>query len=394
MILQKIRLFQFRCYDEAEVSFDSKFNVIKGLNGQGKTSLIEAVGLVSFFKSFRGAKNNELIKLGAAESKIEAKVTHDDLEFDLGVKIWPNRKQASFNGKSCKYLSEYVGRISAVCFSPEDLEIIRGAPENRRNWIDKVAQIFSTAHVDAVSSYQQALDQRNRILKNFSQGKISKLTDDFEIWTDQIVEYGAKIIENRIVAADQSRAAIEEHYSTISNEKTALNLRYLQTNLDDEESRHLEAKEGKFSRLENLRFSLKNGLKNSLNKDCILGSTSIGPHRDDLEITMNGISAKSFGSQGEVRSVVLAMRLAETEKYREVRGYPPLLLIDDFSSELDSRRRKFLLAYLTESGSQVFLTTTEDIQLGKVFKVENGKIDQGRTVNDSQFIAHAGHHGL
>ena len=374
MVLQHLKIYNLRCYDQAEVDLDSKFNVIIGLNGQGKTSLLESIGLLSFFKSFRGAKNNEILRLNQNEGRVSGKVSHEGLEFEIDVKVWPHRKQASFNGKSCKYLSEYVGKLSAVSFAPSDIEIIRGAPENRRGWLDRLAQIFSPTHVDDVSNYQKNLDQRNKLLREYASGRISQLGSEFDIWTEQLAFFGSKITANRIYAARQSVSEIERHYERISNEKIPVILQYFREGFSEEESGQLDVSHDTFSTSEDYHSSLKNKLEVVLQKDRILGSTSVGPHRDDLEVFMAGNLAKAFGSQGEVRSLMLAMRLAEVEKHKEVKGYSPLLLIDDFSSELDAKRRKFLLEYLTDSGSQVFLTTTEEVRLGKIFQVNEGRI--------------------
>lgn len=377
MILEQLKLYNFRCYPFAELEPDSRFNVIVGLNGQGKTSILEAIGLISFLRSFRNAKNSEMLRLGESEGVVSGLLRKNDLRFQLAVKIWPKRKQATFNGKTCRYLSEYVGKISAVSFSPSDLEIIRGTPENRRIWIDKLAQIFDPTHADVVSRYQKILEQRNRQLKMAAEGRIRTLPPDFETWTDELCAFGAKIIHRRIHTVDKTVDKIAKYYGQISREKTAINVQYISEIFDKDTC-------GQVSRdsLEIIAQVFKERLAASLSKDTILGTTTIGPHRDDLELTMGGNLVKAFGSQGEVRSLVLAMRLTEVEIYQEIQNLSPILLIDDFSSELDARRRKFLLDYLSESNSQVFLSTTEELNLGKMFKVKEGQI--GHTTDRCQ----------
>lgn len=369
MILEQLRLYNFRCYDEVEVCPDSRFNVVQGLNGEGKTSVLEAIGLLAFLRSFRHAKNAEMLKIGEADGFVTGMVRNGDLRGQLAVKLWPSRKQATFNGKTCKYLSEYVGKISAVSFSPTDLEIIRGGPEFRRVWVDKLAQVFDPEHADAVSRYTKILEQRNRQLKQVAEGRISQLPDDFEIWSDELCEWGAKIIHRRIHSVDKSVDKLSRYYSEISHEKTPVNVRYLSDIFSK-----IPGGQALPSSIELINRFLKEGLEASRRKDLVLGTTSVGPHRDDLEITLEGNLARAFGSQGEVRSLVLAMRLTEVEIYKTFRGLNPILLIDDFSSELDARRRKFLLDYLVASDSQVFLSTTEELRIGKIFEVREGKV--------------------
>jgi len=370
VILKHLRLYQFRCYENLEFYPDHRFNVITGLNGQGKTSILEAVGLVAFLKSFRNAKNGEMLRLGQTEGLVSGTIqTPSDLTYQLAVKLWPKRKQATFNGKVCKFLSEYVGRISAVSFSPSDLEIIRSGPENRRNWVDKLSQIFEPSHADAVSRYSKILDHRNRELKAVASGARSRLADDFDTWTDELIQWGSRIIHNRIHSVDKTVDIIQKYYTEIAHEQSDVNALYLTDIFSENHS-------GQASRssLELISQALKNALSASLNKERILGTTTVGPHRDDLELSLNSNSIRSFGSQGEIRSLVLAMRLAEVEITHRERGFQPILLIDDFSSELDARRRKYLLDYLVASESQVFLSTTEDLNLGKRFLVHEGRI--------------------
>lgn len=369
VILEYLRLYNFRCYDVAELRPDNKFNVIFGLNGHGKTSILEAIGLLTTLRSFRGARNGEMLRLGAAEGSINGIVRNRDLSLQLAVKLWPTRKQATFNGKSCKFLSEYVGKVSAVTFSPADLEIIRGSPENRRLWVDKLAQLVDPEHADAVSRYQKILEHRNRQLKMLAEQGSRKLPVDFQIWTDELVLWGAKIIHNRIHSVDKAVDKIRNYYRKISQENIDLTIEYRSEIFDKDPYRQQT-----HSSLELIGQAFGKNLENSLQRELILGSTLVGPHRDDLEVSIAGNPAKSFGSQGEIRSLVLAMRLTEVELSKLIQGLSPILLIDDFSSELDARRRSFLLDYLVESDSQVFLSTTEELRIGKTFLVNERRI--------------------
>jgi DNA replication and repair protein RecF len=373
MFIKNLKLLNFRCYEEESINFDPKFNIFVGLNAQGKTSLIEAIGLLSFFKSFRNSKNIEIIKKGTQAAFVKAKVNNNNLDYDLTVKIIGNKKQAFINEKHCKLLSEYIGKILAVSFSPADLEIIKGAPEYRRIWIDRIAQTINKKHIDVIQKYNHVLDHRNKILKLFAQDKIKNLPEDFEIWTNQLIELGSKIIINRVNAVKQINPNVEEHYCKISNKKNIINLDYFCSIFEQESGQNQNKKDIIFE-LDNIKKIMEDSLKNCLKKDCILGSTSIGPHRDDLILSINFNEFKSFASQGEIRSMVLAMRLSESDEIKRNFNLDPIMLIDDFSSELDIKRRELLLNFLEKNNSQVFITTTEEINHKKIFYIENGRV--------------------
>ncbi len=366
MRLIKLSVFQFRLYESVEIEFDPHLNVIQGFNGQGKTSFIEGINLLSSFKSFRNAKNIELIGHGLDQARVLGVVEKKSLQFELEVNVWPHRKQALVNRKHCKFLSEYLGKLNSVSFTPADIEIVRGVPEFRRNWIDKVAQIYEPMHADILYDYGKILDQRNKLLKDSMKFRQKLDEAQLQLWTEQLAEKGEKIICNRIGAARQIQPKIERFHELISNEKTPVFIEYFYSFEDENLS-------GQTSLIDDKFLLLKH--EQARAKDIALGTTTVGPHRDDLGFMIKSFSARAFGSQGEVRSIVLAMRLAEVEAYLEKTGDHPVLLIDDFSSELDQKRRAFLLNYLNTSACQVFLTTTENIDKGKIFEVSEGRIN-------------------
>lgn len=369
MHLEQLSLSNFRCYKTLSFTPDRHFNVISGLNGQGKTSILEAISLLGTLKSFRHAKNAEIIRLGETEGKVTGFLCHDDLRYQMDVKLLPHRKSGTINGKTCRYLSEYVGQISSVSFSPADLEIIRGSPENRRSWIDKVASIFFEDHWEDLHRYQKILEHRNRELKSLSDGKSRVLPDDFGVWTQEFLKFGSKVIHNRVHSVDNFVDKIQDYYREISRSNEFIKINYISGIFEEVPSR-----QDRSYSLEMIYQAFEKKLAETLPKEKILGTTMAGPHRDDVEFYLAGNLLKAFGSQGEVRSLVLAMRLAEVWMFKENRKTDPLLLIDDFSSELDSERRRFLLEYLLESPSQVFLSTTETIAIGKRFFVSDGSL--------------------
>ena len=369
MILESAKLLNFRCYESVELFFDSRFNTIIGKNGQGKTSILEAIYLLSTLKSFRLARNPELIRNHGDAAAIIGVTSHEGLKNTLQVRINQRLKHSTINGKSCKLLSEYMGKLSAVTFSPSDLEIIRGVPEFRRTWVDRIATIFDPQHIDFCSRYTKVLNHRNKELKKLAQGQIYQLPDDFEVWTAELVRLGAQVIHNRIGAVDKLRPAMNQFYRLISGTDDFLDVQYASDAFEG-----FDAGQQRAFSLDLLSQFLTKELNQLAARERAYGSTLVGPHRDDLKMMFNGNLLKAYGSQGEVRSTVLAMRLAEVQSHREVSGIDPLLLIDDFSSELDSQRREFLLNYLCNIQSQIFLSTTEDLTMGKVFNVHAGKV--------------------
>ncbi len=384
MRIKKLSGRDFRCYESFNLSTDFKFNVFVGNNGQGKTSLLEAVSLLLNLKSFKPTKNVELIRFNQKNSLIEAQLEKDDLSIELKVQISSNRKIALLNNKPCKLLSEYIGSLASVSFCPSDLEIIRGSPELRRNWIDRFIQISDPEYTLLCSRFYKVLENRNKLLKNYSEGHSRLLGDDFKVWTEEFCHLGSKIIHKRIHSVDKVVDKINYFYKKISFNNSAQDLSgdalisicYLSNlfNSEDEGSTGHQA----LHSLEHLDGVLLEKASKELPKEQIVGFSLFGPQKDDLSFNREGHEFRSFGSQGEVRTLLLAMRMAEIKEYEDFRKVAPILIIDDFSSELDEQRRGFLLEYLKSSKSQVFISTTEEIELnGESFKrvfIQNGKV--------------------
>lgn len=368
MHLHSIHMWNFRCYGELDVEFDPRFNVISGLNGQGKTTILEAIYLLAALKSFRMGKNQELVRWGQETALVRGQVQHGNITTDLSVKVSPRSKQGTVNGKSCRFLSDYIGKLAAVTFSPIDLEIIRGGPDIRRTWADRTAAVFDNLHAELCARYMKALMQRNRQLKEFAAGR-APLGGDFDAWSEELCRLGAEIIHRRIQVVDKMGPLSSIHYQRISGHPETIKISY-----KSELFPPGEAGQGHLDSVDSISQIFKEKQEEMLSKECLLGVSLVGPHRDDLEIELNGRSVRAFGSQGEVRSTVLALRLAEIEAHESVNGVSPLVLVDDFSSELDEQRRDFLLRYLESTGSQVFLTTTESLSLGKHLKASEGRI--------------------
>lgn len=365
MILNSLKLYHFRCHSHLELKFDPTLNIISGLNGEGKTSILEAIGMLSHFKSFRMAKTSELVQKGQSEASISGKAFNPKIgTFDISIQFKENKKSILINHKKCDYLSQYFGKFYAVIFSPSDLEIIRGGPEMRRSWIDRAASIFFSDHVEILLRYNTLLKQRNSILRKFSTRLLKSLPSDFEIWSEQLSLYGAKIMQNRKISLNYFAPKISEFYERISNQCKFFFFNYKSEISTD----GMETPE--------LAQALLERFQTLFSKESILGTTLVGPHRDDVTILVENSPIKSYASQGEVRTFVLSMRLAEVEIYQEWLKNNPVLLIDDFSSELDHKRREFLLDFISKKNLQVFITTTEKLALGLNYHLENHQLSQ------------------
>ena len=369
MHLRNLRLVDFRCYGSLELSFDPGINYVYGCNGQGKTSLVEAVCLLSTMRSFRGAKNAELIRWGVeAGAHIEGTLAHGQITTEISLAVAPGSKVARINGKACRLLSEFFGRFPVVAFSPSDIEIIRGGPEERRAWTDRLSTIVDVSHADRASRYHRALIQKNRLLKEFAQGQ-KPLGEEFHVWNEQLLELGAQIIHSRMLACREFEPVVTQYYQRISGGSARVGIQYESTALSEQETG-----QGDVPSVDSISQFLKEKQEDMLRKECLLGTSLVGPHRDDIKLSLQNKSLRNFGSQGEVRTAVMAMRLSEGDVLARVRQAPPILVIDDLSSELDAQRRGFLVDYLNSTPSQVFLTTTEEHGFGKKYLVIDGKV--------------------
>lgn len=374
MFLTQVRLQDFRCYDELSLTFDDRISVISGLNGQGKTSLLEAIGILTSLKSFRQAKNSEIIRHGCEQGGVSGTFTMDlpatsgetsMLKLTASVELRQKGKVASLNGKKCQRAGQYLTRFAAVSFSPTDLDLVRGPPEERRQWMDRIAALLEPEYADLLLDYQKILQQRNAELRKLSTGFIHRLGDDFQIWTEQLIRKGAEVIHRRMKAVDNFSAPVNGFYEMVAHDAADLLMKYRLYENPSEDFQPRSVAE--------LTEFLQTQFRKMENKERILGLTQFGPQRDELFFQFKGGTLRSDASQGEARSVVLAMRLAEIENIQKSRNIDPILLIDDFSSELDAKRRNFLLNYLLVMRSQVFLSTTEEVPLGKLFRMWNRK---------------------
>lgn len=353
MIIESLSLRNFRNYEELDLRFSPRINVFHGLNGQGKTNLLEAIYLCTCARSHRTAQDADLIRFGAGSYEVELhfegrRAYQESLRLVYTQENSKSRKRSIFHdGIQLPRIAEMMGIFHAVIFAPEDLQLLREGPARRRRFLDLLLSQLDPRYFAALQKYVHLLQQRNRMLK--LQEEDAKWKAMLEVWDWQLAEAGTYILRQRNEAAAHISELATEQYRLISSDREPFSLRYhtsLQKDLD------LPAEE--------LQAHYFERLQESCYDDRLRGSTSLGPHRDDIYFYLNERPAKAFASQGQTRSMVLALKLAELAWIARQTGENPVLLLDDVLSELDVQRRNALLRCI--AGVQVFVTCTEKEQ--------------------------------
>jgi DNA replication and repair protein RecF len=362
MFIEKIKIENFRNYNEQEVFFHEKVNVIVGNNAQGKTNLLESIYVSSLGRSFRTAKDKEMIRFEQPYTRIMA--TYDSDQQEKKVDIGFNRegkKEIKVNNIKVERMVEMLNHFYIVVFSPEDLKIVKEEPEKRRNFIDRELCKMRISYLNNLTQYKKILMQRNAYLKNEKKDR-----QEIQIWNDALSQYGANIILQRQKFIGEINEISKEIHEKITQGKEQLEIQY-QPSIEPEEN------------LEELIKKMQNKLGKSYQRDVYTGSTGYGPHKDDLNILINGIQARQYGSQGQQRTAALSMKLAEITLIEKEKGEKPILLLDDVLSELDGDRQKYLIQALSES--QLFITAAElnpqlieALPAGNTYIVKDGKI--------------------
>lgn len=351
MAIHSLTVRNFRIHRELKIPFGSGITVLTGPNGSGKTSILEALSLLSSAKSFRSGANFDFIKRGAERASLEASVDSKGLENIVALEIAPERKKTLLNAKPIAKRRQVAEHLPFVVFSPNDHRIIDGDASERRGFLNEAIANTDFQYADTLRDFNRILQQRNKILKAVSEKwgqNVGRLGEDFDVWDQQFVEAAAELVSRRQNYLADFAAPLTERYQGIAKSSDHFEATY------DFCGDFAVAGEG-----QNYAEVLRQALLHNRAKDLILGVTTKGPHRHEISLTINGNKAKFYGSQGEKRTAVLALRLAEVDLFRKQRGKAPVLLIDDVSSELDSERRQALVDLLKRGDSQVLITATE-----------------------------------
>lgn len=347
----------FRNYNLLNIELDSKTNIFFGDNAQGKTNILEAIYLASTTKSHRGTKDRDIIKFDKDESHIELKLNKNNIDFCIDMHLKKTSpKGIAINKMPIKRASELFGIINTVFFSPEDLNIIKNGPSERRRFIDLELSQLDKLYLSNLSNYNRVVNQRNKLLKELYNNQ--ELLSTLEIWDMQLIDYGNKIISRRGLLIEQINDIIQDIHYKLSGNKEKLELIYEKSNGN---------------------MSLEECVYKNKSKDIKMKSTSIGPHRDDIAFMINGIDIRKFGSQGQQRTAALSLKMAEIELVKLIIKDTPILLLDDVLSELDKNRQTYLLESINDIQTLITCTGVDEFvknrfHIDKIFYVENGQI--------------------
>lgn len=353
MYIKRIKLSNFRNYENEEIELTNGINVFFGDNAQGKTNILEAIFICAMGKSFRTKREKELIQLGKNISKIEIEYEKSDRDGKIKIEL-SDKKCVYFNGVKLKKLSEILGNLNIVIFSPDDINILKNGPANRRKFLDMMISQLRPAYIYNLNLYLKTLEQRNNYLRQIKfENKDKNL---IEIWNEKLADYGIKVYQYRKEFINKITERINKFHNEITNSKENIRLEYSSDCIEKE----------KYLKILNISQVV----------DISKGYTSKGIHRDDFSVFINEKQVNVYGSQGQHRTAILSLKLSELDIIFDEIGEYPILLLDDFMSELDKKRRENFIKNI--SNNQVLITCTDEIELkgirGRSYKVKEGKI--------------------
>lgn len=339
MRLCSVTVTGFRNIRSVHIEPGERFNLLHGLNGQGKTNLLEAIYLLGSPRSFRTSRLPELVRHGERQAQIVGTVESGCIEHALRLTIEAAGRKVEIDGKAVYKASELHGKLNSVVFSPDDTGMVRMGPEPRRRYLDRAVYMGDIGYLHCWHSYQRVLKQRNHLLKSSERAGL-------DIWTEKLAETGAEVIERRLRFVAVLDEKLQKYYATIAGGSETSRLSYQPNGVQSTER-------------QDIREELLELFKRQQRSDERYGTTTSGPHRDDLTFMLDDRPLKAFGSQGQQKSFVLALKMAEMDNLHNTFGDAPLLLLDDMSSELDACRNHNLMEFLLKRDIQVFITTTE-----------------------------------
>ncbi len=374
LFISRVYADKFRNLSSVLVDFNRDLNIILGANGQGKTNLLEAIYYLGTGRSHRTSVTGELIAEGFEDDGaiIQIKlIKNDDLEDKLSLRLKKNKKVYRLNDEEVDKQENFIGRLNVVMFSPEDLQLVKGSPSNRRDFLDIEVSQVSSSYYRHLQRYRRVLRQRNNLLKEIRSGKSEK-KELLSVFTDQLVDAGSKIVAKRLEVVDKLKILGRLHQRRLTNNEENLTISY---DFSFPASNDMDKKE--------LRKAMERELEDKIEKEIDRGYTTCGPHRDDLNLILNEMNVRKYGSQGQQRTVALSLKLSELEFMKSEAGEYPVLLLDDVFSELDEDRRGLLMDFIG-SRVQTFLTTTDRMMAEEItsdedhfYTIRQGEITEG-----------------
>ena len=357
MFIKSLKLKDYRNYDLLNLEFDKATNIFYGDNAQGKTNILEAVYLSGTTKSHRSSKDRDLIRFQCEESHIETVVVKNGVPYQIDMHLKKNSpKGIAINRIPIKKATELFGLMNFVFFSPEDLNIIKNGPSERRRFMDLELSQLDKLYLKDLTSYNRIVNQRNKLLKDASYQP--SLLDTLDIWDMQLISYGNKIISRRKQFIQEVNEIIEEVHSKLTGGKEKIILSY-------------ESGCG--------TLSLEEAVLRNRERDIKMKSTSAGPHRDDICFRIGDIDIRRFGSQGQQRTAALSLKLSEIELVKKIIKDTPVLLLDDVLSELDKNRQNYLLDSIHDIQTLITCTGVDEFvnhrfAINKIFHVQSGHV--------------------
>ena len=363
MYIKSLELNNYRNYDNLSIEFERGTNILYGNNAQGKTNILESIYVASTTKSHRGSKDREIINFEKDEAHIKATVMKKDVPIRIDIHLKKNKsKGIAINGIPIRKASELFGVLNVVFFSPEDLNIIKNGPAERRRFIDLELCQLDKIYVHNLVNYNKIVNQRNKLLRDLGFNYDKELVSTLDIWDMQLADYGAKIITRRNQFIDEINEIIYGIHRNITNGKEELIVRY-EPNITGN--------------------NIYEELVRSRDKDLKLKTTSVGPHRDDISFLNKKIDIRKFGSQGQQRTAALSLKLSEIELVKSIIKDTPVLLLDDVLSELDSNRQRHLLGNLYNVQTIITCTGLDEFvenrfNIDNIYKVVEGTVERSQ----------------
>lgn len=355
MIVKSLKIKDYRNFNHVDIELHPVLNIFIGDNGQGKTNLLESIYMCSIGRTFRLNSENELIKFNQAGSKIEVLLNKNNHNLRLSLTLQKNKKkQVLINGVKLDKTSEMIGVLNNVIFTPDDLKIIKGSPVERRKFINIDISQIKPKYKYLLNNYKKVTTARNNILKNYYTNSQNK--DIINIWNDYLINIGTDLIWYRNEYINKLKNYAVNIYSDLSGKKEIFDISYSCNIINNADYANITNMD-KNSIKEIFREKLYSNMDHEIQK----GTTLYGPHKDDIIIKINNKECKYFASQGQQRSAILALKLSEIEIIKEEVGEYPILLLDDVLSELDNKRKGYLINYI--KGIQTVITTTDDNDL-------------------------------
>lgn len=359
MFIKKLMLMNYRNYEELNIDFGNNVNIFMGDNAQGKTNILEAIYYCGFAKSHRTSKDKELINWNSNNSYISLSVGKERLDKKIDINILKDGKKAiKVNSIKINKIGELFGTLNVVMFSPEDLKIIKESPGIRRKFIDMELCQLSKKYYYNLVQYNKVINERNIVLKN--RGLSDEILD---IYDQQLIKFGDYIIKERLEYIKKLNLYGKEIHKEITLGKEEIEFKY----------------QSSIKKIDDIKNEFYNQLKNNRKKDMDKGISTVGPHRDDFSVFINGVETKSYGSQGQQRTAVLTMKFSSLKIIKEINGEYPVLLLDDVLSELDFNRKKYILSTIKDIQTIITCTGISDINSyldsrAKIFTVKNGTV--------------------